>query len=181
MSDEHSIIRRIDESGVPLLLVRLLIGGLFIYMGVQKIGHPGDFLKQIHLYGLLPERPPYFLNGTAIVLPWLEVLCGAALILGVWLRGAALSVAAMLLVFTPAIFLRAMAIHAAKGTPFMEIAFDCGCGGGAVIIWQKLLQNTSLFLVTLLALLSRSRRFCLGPLLGRSRPAMSGNMATATD
>ena len=166
MSGNQSIVRRIDDSGVPLLLARLLIGGLFIYMGVQKIGHPGDFLKQIHLYEMLPERPPYFLNGTAIVLPWLEVLCGVVLILGVWLRGAALSVATMLLVFTPAIFLRAMAIHTAQGTPFMEIAFDCGCGGGPVIIWRKLLENTGLFLVALVALLSRSRRFCLGPLLG---------------
>ncbi len=161
MAANKSIIRRADESGVPLLLIRVLLGGLFIYMGVMKIGDPADFLKQVRAFEMLPETPPYFLNATAIILPWLEVFCGVALIVGFWLRGAAALIAIMLCVFTPAIFLRALAIHNTDGTPFFQIAFDCGCGTGEVIIWKKLLGNAGLLLVSLLALVSRSRRFSL--------------------
>jgi uncharacterized membrane protein YphA (DoxX/SURF4 family) len=130
-------------------------------MGAVKIGHPIEFLKQIRLYYMLPESPAIYLNGTAIVLPWLEVICGVALVLGTSVRGAAALIAAMLAVFTPAIFLRAWQIHQTTGTPFFEVAFDCGCGAGVVITWRKLLENAGLFVLALLAILSQTRRFCL--------------------
>ena len=161
MQQSPSLLRRLDGTGVPLLLARLLIGGFFIYMGIVKIQDPVAFLKQVRLYEMLPESPPHLLNGTAILLPWLEVVCGLALVLGVYLRGAGTIIALMLVVFTPAIFLRAWGIHSTEGTPFLEIAFDCGCGTGAVIIWQKLLGNTGLLLGALVAVFSASRRFCL--------------------
>ncbi len=169
MVTNRSILRRVDESGVFVLLVRLFLGGLFVWMGMSKIAHPDAFLKQVHLYEMLPESPAYFLNATALFLPWLEVVCGVALILGIATRGAALAVGGMLCVFTPAILLRALAIRAAEGTPFMEISFDCGCGSGVVIIWTKLLKNSGLALLSLVVLLARSRRFTLAMLLDRRR------------
>lgn len=161
MQQNPSLLRRLDATGVPLLLARLIIGGLFIYMGIVKIQDPIAFLKQVNLYEMLPQIPPHLLNGTAILLPWLEVVCGLALVLGVYLRGAGTIIALMLVVFTPAIFLRAWEIHSTEGTPFLQIAFDCGCGTGEVIIWQKLLGNTGLLLGSLVAVFSASRRFCL--------------------
>lgn len=170
MARSKSLVQRYDEAAVPLsLLVRLSLGGLFIYMGVNKIADPVAFLKQIRLFDMLPETPPYFLNGTAIVLPWLEVICGVLLILGIVRRGAAAWLAIMLCVFTPAIFLRAMAIHETAGTPFFQIVFDCGCGGGPVTIWIKLLENTGLLVVALLTLFSRSDRWSLAAVVGHGR------------
>jgi len=161
VNEPRSWIRRFDESGIPLLGVRLVLGGLFIWMGYNKIGHPVDFLKEIREYHALPESPALFLNTTAIVLPWLEVVAGSALILGVFVRSAAAVFAIMLAVFTPAILFRALEIRAQTGTPFFDIAFDCGCGAGVVVTWKKLLENTGLFLLALYGLLSLSRRFCL--------------------
>lgn len=158
-------LRRADDTGAPLLLLRLALGILFVYMGVSKIADPIAFLKGIRLYDMLPETPPYFLNGTAIILPWLEVFCGTALILGLWIRGAAACIGVMLAVFTPAIFLRAMHIREAEGTPFFQIAFDCGCGTGEVVIWSKLLGNVGLLLLAVLAIVARSRKFTLAWLL----------------
>lgn len=169
MAGNNTILRRLDDSGVPLLGVRLLLGGLFVYMGWSKAGDPFAFLKQIYLYEALPESPAIFINSVAIVLPWLEIIAGIALILGVYVRGAAATIALMLAVFTPAIFLRAMVIRTAEGTPFFEIAFDCGCGGGPVIIWRKLLDNGGLFLLSVYGIFSCSRRFCLGSWLRRRR------------
>ena len=161
MRTNPTLLRRLDATGVPLALARLVVGGYFIYMGVMKILDPVAFLKQIRLYEMLPESPPFFLNGTSIVLPWLEVICGLALIVGVYVRGAGALIAAMLLVFTPAIFLRALSIHNTEGTPFLQIVFDCGCGAGEVIIWKKLLANTGWFLAALVPVVSLSRRWCL--------------------
>jgi len=164
VNEQPSLIRRVDGSGLPLLLARLLLGGMFVFLGAAKLSDPIEFRKQIRQFHILPEEPGIALNSVAIVLPWLEVLCGSALILGARLRGAALLVALMLAAFTPAIFYRTMSIRAEKGTPFLEIAFNCGCGTGEVIAWQKLLENTGLFVLALYALFSRARRF------GEARP-----------
>lgn len=170
MPESVSWPRRFDRSGVPLLIARLVLGGLFIYMGAKKVQIPSEFLKQIRLYQFLPENPPFFLNGTAIVLPWLEILCGVALILGLWLRGAALACAAMLAVFTPAILVRALNLKAETGVSFFEVKFDCGCGAGVVITWKKLIENSLLFLLAVYAMFSRSTRFCLSTMLRGQAP-----------
>jgi len=185
MTPQPSILRRADATGVPLLAARLVLGGLFLYMGAHKLADPITFLKQIHLYDMLPESPPVYLNATAVVLPWLEIVGGVLLILGLFVRGAAAQLIVMFCVFTPAIFLRAMAIRAAEGTPFFDIAFDCGCGGGVVVIWRKLLANAGLLTLSVLALLSRSRRFCLSMWFQRRNPDpafchLCGSAARAT-
>ncbi|MFQ5414948.1 MAG: DoxX family protein [Phycisphaerae bacterium] len=155
-------LRRVDAGGVPLVLARLILGAVFIYMGVVKASDPITFLKNTRLFHILPESPAIYLNTTAIVLPWLEILCGTALLLGVWIRGASALLLGMLLVFTPAIFMRAWGMyHTGDYASFCSIAFDCGCGGGPVNSCLKLAENSGLVFVSLVALLSRSRRFCL--------------------
>ncbi len=163
--------RRWGDSGFPLLIARVILGGLFMYMGAKKIGDPVAFMKQINLYEMLPTSPGIYLNATAIVLPWVEIVAGLCLLLGVLIRGSSLALALMLATFTPAILLRAVAVLHETGKPFSEIAFDCGCGAGEVVIWKKLLENTGLFVLALVALFSRSRRFCLANLCCKKQGA----------
>jgi uncharacterized membrane protein YphA (DoxX/SURF4 family) len=165
-------MRWFDDFQVPLsTIVRVFLGGYFLYTGVVKALDPFTFLLGIRTYGVMPEQPPIFLNSTAVILPWLEIICGLALVLGVWIRGAALNIAVMLLVFTPAILMRGLEIQAEKAISFFDVKFDCGCGTGVEITWIKLCKNTGLFLLAVLALLSRSRRFTLDRLLDRVRSA----------
>ena len=103
ITEKPSLMRRLDESGILLLVVRLFLGFYFIHTGIVKAAEPIDFLKSVRLYGLLPETPPEFLNSTAVVLPWLEIICGMALVLGTRIRGAGLTIAMMMVVFMPAI------------------------------------------------------------------------------
>ncbi len=177
---EPSLLARYDRAAIPLaLVVRLFLGGYFIYTGFTKILDPVAFLKAVRLFDLLPESPAVYLNGTAVVLPWLEVICGVALVLGLFRRGAAALIAGMLCVFTPAIFLRALAMMKTDGLSFFEVEFDCGCGTGHEIIWIKLCKNTGLFLLAVAALASRSTCLCASSLFDRGKaPAAGGDLQT---
>lgn len=180
MANKDSWIRRMDRTGVPLLMARLVLAGMFLYLGISKIDHASGFLKLIRQYDMVPESPGIFLNSMAIVIPWIEITCGIWILLGTYLRGAGLVAISMLGVFTPIILIRALSIRAAEGTPFMAIAFDCGCGAGVVVIWKKLLENTGLFLLSLIVLFSCSRRFCLDSLAKR-RPASERSEQTGPE
>ena len=143
------------------LLARLALGGTFVYLGALKIGDPVGFLKAVRQFGVVADTDPTLLNAMAAWMPWLEVWCGLLLVLGVGVRGAALVLLALLLVFTPAIASRGLELQAERGTSFCDIAFDCGCGTGVVNVCSKLAQNAGLIALALLALLSPSRRFAL--------------------
>ncbi|MBU0719192.1 MAG: DoxX family membrane protein [Planctomycetes bacterium] len=178
MSKSPSTVRRLLDSGVVLLALRVFLGIYFIRTGIVKALDPTDFLKSVHLYGFLPENPPFLLNGTAIVLPYLEVVCGLALVVGAWLRGAALQIGLMLVVFMPAILLRTAAMmQADPALSFFDVKFDCGCGTGVEIIWIKMLKNSGLFLLALMVLFSRSRLLCLDGWRTRRQIRMDSNRA----
>ncbi len=167
MNAGSSWVRRLDETGAPFLIARIVLALTFIYMGSMKLGEPIEFLKQIRLYHMLPESPPIFLNAAAIVLPWLEIVAGVALLIGLRFQGAAAAVAILLLIFTPAILIRGLQILAEKGGSFFSLVFDCGCGSGPVVIWTKILANLGLLALAILVLLSRSRKLCLSSVLDR--------------
>ncbi len=165
-----SIIRRMDEVSIPVpVLLRIFLGAYFIHTGFNKVMYPFAFLKVLRLYDVLPETPPYFLNGTAVVLPWLEIVCGLVLVLGLFIRGAGALIAGMLCVFTPVIFLRALTMMGEQAISFFQVEFDCGCGTGMEIIWIKLCKNTGLLLLAIVTIVSRSRRFSLTMWLDRRR------------
>jgi uncharacterized membrane protein YphA (DoxX/SURF4 family) len=102
------------RSTIFLLVTRLILGGVFIYASVDKIIHPAAFSEAVYNYQILPD---VLINLTAIVLPWLELILGAFLILGLWLPGAALL--SNLLLVT---FFGALVFNLARG-----LDIDCGC------------------------------------------------------
>ncbi len=168
MTDPPSLLERVDNTHLPMLLARGVLGIAFIYYGIHKISDPIDFLKQIREYHLFPLSPPEFINMTAVVMPWIEVLCGVLLLVGLWLRGAAFMVLAMLTVFTTAIFIRTMRVYGEGGQSFCKIAFDCGCGAGLIVICKKLAMNLSMIGLALVGLLSRSRRYAVESLRAKA-------------
>jgi uncharacterized membrane protein YphA (DoxX/SURF4 family) len=161
MNASPGVIRRLDQTGLPLLAGRLVLGGMFIYLGYNKAIDPVGFLKLVREYPMVPESTPVLLNLIAVILPWLEILCGILLIAGVAVRGNAVLMLLMLAVFTGAVALRTVGIYNAEEIAFCAIKFDCGCGVGEVFICKKLLENSGLLLLSLLVLLSQSRKYCL--------------------
>jgi len=97
-------------------LLRLIIGVTFVYAGVVKALSPIRFTSDIHNYRLLPWSMAVAL---AFYLPWLEIWCGLALLLGRLYRAAI-----ALLVGLTIIFIVASASARIRG-----IDISCGCFG----------------------------------------------------
>ena len=95
-------------------ILRLILGGLFIYAGVLKLADPNGFAMTINLYGLVSWR---MANILAYVIPTIEVISGLGLILD--LRGALATVVAQLLGFMCILL---YALH-------LGLDADCGCFG----------------------------------------------------
>jgi putative oxidoreductase len=99
-------------------IVALIIGGIFIYAGVMKIFDPVGFANDIDNYKILPWPLTVRL---AFYLPWLEILCGLAVILGLLYRGGLLILTVLI-----SIFILASVIAKARG-----LDITCGCFGHA--------------------------------------------------
>jgi len=150
---------RFNVSEMSAVLVRWVMGGLLIYMGLVKALDPVGFLKLVRQYDLVQSA--VLLNSIAAALPWFEVFCGALLFVGVAVRGSALVLLAMLVPFTALVLKRALAIHAASTLAFCAVKFDCGCGLGEVFICHKLVENGLLMALSVWLLTGRGRALAL--------------------
>ena len=114
------------------LILRLILGGIFVYAGVEKIIDPAGFAQSISNYQILPHT---WINLLAITLPWIETLAGGLLMAGYWRKANTLILASLLIVFIAAI---GFAMH--RG-----LNINCGCTntvGGAKVGWKKLAEDT---------------------------------------
>ncbi len=69
-----------------ILVLRIILGGIFVYASTDKILHPAAFAEMIYNYQIVPD---FLINLSALVLPWLELFIGVCLISGKWMPGAA--------------------------------------------------------------------------------------------
>lgn len=94
--------------------VQLALGVLFVAAALPKIIDPPSFSHMIYNYRLVPGS---LINPMALLMPWIELLCGLALILGIWKETARTLIAALLV-----LFIIAIGINLARNN-----AIDCGC------------------------------------------------------
>ena len=120
------------------LLLRLILGVLFVVAGVLKLRDPVRFALEISNYQLIPAAS----GVMAAVLPMMEILAGIALIVlpRAWRQASALLVLAMVFMFTVAV----------GSAYFRGINIDCGCFGGAEgpITGWTLMRNFALLLAS---------------------------------
>lgn len=133
-----------------LLLLRLIVGGVFIWAAVTKIADPLAFAQDVRNYRLVGQVLSFL---TAIVLPWVELIAGVCLIIGVFPRSSALLISG-LLVF----FIVLVAITMVRG-----IDVDCGCFGtfSRKADFWLILEDSLWLVMSLVLLFSPANDFCL--------------------
>ena len=114
-----------------VLVLRVVLGAIFVVAGASKIGHAADFAAQIAGFRILPAS---VIAPLALVLPFLEVLLGAYLIVGLFTRAAAWIAALLLLVFDGAI----------ASAVIRGMSVSCGCFGPSdktVTTWSEVARD----------------------------------------
>ena len=101
----------------------------------MKVSDPAGFAEALYNYHLLPG---WMINPVAIILPWVEVVIGVSLLVGICTQGGALLGSGLL-----GIFACALAINLARG---LDIA--CGCFSTSTsaepITWLYLVRDLAL-------------------------------------
>jgi uncharacterized membrane protein YphA (DoxX/SURF4 family) len=102
-------------SSVPIQTVaQILLGAIFLYAGLSKFMNLDGFAGILKNYKMLPVNT---VGIVSILLPLLEIICGALLILNIFPRQMAIILVGLLIVF-----ILAIAINLVRG-----IHINCGC------------------------------------------------------
>ena len=119
------------------LILRVYVGYFFLYSSVSKIPYPAQFVEAAAAYQVIPY---WFVNLGALLLPWIEFVCGLFLIIGLRTKAVAILVCLMLLMFTAMI----------ATNMYWGESITCGCYDtvGEPIGWKKLGEELMLFLFT---------------------------------
>jgi len=119
-------------------ICRLLLGGIFLYAACPKLLHPAEFALLVNGYRLLH---PDLVNLAGITLPWVELIAGALLVLGVLPQSAALVAGGLLVAFIGGGFLALM-----RG-----LQIECGCFfpfmGGSKLNWVLFPRDLGMLLL----------------------------------
>ena len=128
--------------------VRITLGMIFIYAAVLKIADPVAFAGSVAAYKILP----YFANyAAAAVLPFLELVCGLLLVCGYRVKGAAIIIAGMNVVF-----MIALSSAIVRG-----LDIDCGCfkqGGEKTSPWIALARDAIFLAMTFVVLKTEGKK-----------------------
>ena len=129
------------NSPIIIVILRIILGSVFIYASIDKIINPNEFARNIANYHIIPFGLENFI---AIVLPWLELFIGIGLLVGFFVDGSAILSMGLLVIFIVAI----------SSAILRGYNIECGCGldEGELVGTKKLLENSILILTGLLVL-----------------------------
>jgi uncharacterized membrane protein YphA (DoxX/SURF4 family) len=96
------------------IIIRFILGAIFIAAGIPKILDTASFASVVYNYHLLPD---IFINIFAITLPWLEVIIGSLLIMGIWMPGTVIIYNLLMIAF-----IGALTFNTTRG-----LDISCGC------------------------------------------------------
>lgn len=160
---------RISFTAVPL--ARLLVGGIFLIAGFDKVEAPGAFADAVRAFHLLP---PNLVLPFALILPWIELLVALYLLVGFFSRVAAGGAILLLLSFVVAIgnsLLRGDTNHACGcfGSAAERNTVLAFLSGGATITWWDLIRDLLLIALAGGILILGAGPFSVDALLARRR------------
>ena len=126
------------NSQVIALIARVVFGSWFLYSGGLKIFGIGldRFTRDVTNYHLV--KPPFDVIA-AYSVPWLECIAGLCMMLGILRKGAILTTAGLVIVFSISI----------GWAWYHKLEISCGCHGGDTPIqyWNKVAEFTGYFIL----------------------------------
>lgn len=145
------MFEKIINNTYLLLAARIIVGMMFLIVGIGKISNAAEFAKEIGNYGILPEQ---FLNIASISVAWLELLIGLFFLFGVEIKASGLLIFLLLFVFTTAVI-----IAMAKG-----LNINCGCYSNIAsqkVGMPKVFENVGMMILTLIVLFSKNGKWTM--------------------
>lgn len=139
----HAVTEKPTAIGWLVFPLRLILGGLFMLAGYLKLSAVPVFAGAI--LGFKLNLPDHIVIGSAFVVPWVEIIAGAMLVLGFWTRAAAALIGALLLAFIAmlgSVIFRGIDAHCSC---FGKFEFPCD----GPIGWCHIIRNTVLLGMTL--------------------------------
>jgi uncharacterized membrane protein YphA (DoxX/SURF4 family) len=154
----NNLIQSILNNSWIELAACWILGLTFIYASFHKILTPADFARIVYGYSLFPDT---LINLIAIIIPFLELVTGFALIIGFYPRSTAITINGLLVAF-----IVVLAINLIRGHEF-----DCGCfsvGQSGYSSSPKVTIARDIFYLALgmqIVLFKGNRKSCFGRLI----------------
>jgi len=127
---KRPVLRKAMTHPYLVLAFRIYIGSLFVYASMYKINYASEFAETIASYQLVPY---WAVNLLALVMPWMELICGLFLVIGFRTKSAAATIAGLLALFSAAVAI----------SLFRDLPIGCGCfhALGEQMSWKTLLRD----------------------------------------
>ncbi|MFA6524871.1 MAG: MauE/DoxX family redox-associated membrane protein [Patescibacteria group bacterium] len=142
-------MNKIFVNDYATMILRILLGVVFIMAAMSKIPAPDEFMATVRQYNVLPD-PLETWYGYA--LPWVELIFGFAVVIGLFTRFSVTIINLMLFSFMIAILI----------TLYRGGLIACGCfNSESALDWSTYVRDLLFMVMAGLVTLSHKNRFSL--------------------
>ncbi len=141
-----------------LLVFRLILGAIFTASGIAKLSNRIELISVVSGYGLLPQGLVEFYGS---VLPWVELIIGCLLVLGLFSKMTSITGVVLLVSFISA---NIYTMFSGNGSG----SSLCGCFGAMIPLNHigSLILGSLMLLLAIALLFGDSRLFIITPSIG---------------
>ncbi|RKY61577.1 MAG: hypothetical protein DRP96_02815 [Candidatus Neomarinimicrobiota bacterium] len=130
------------------IIIRTVLGFIFLYASLDKIIYPQKFAEVIYNYRLMPIE---LLNICAIIVPWIEAFIGVSLLIGF-----RVDVSAFMLSVITFFFILMIISAIVRG-----LNIECGCfsldAEGSLVSWKRVIEDVFILVGGIFLLLNKKK------------------------
>lgn len=130
--------KAIWQNPYTAVVFRLVLGVSFIMASMSKIPYPAEFSENVAGFQMVPFLG---VNFWSLVMPWMELIAGLFLILGIRTRAASSIIGGLLV-----LFIVGLALNLMKDAPI-----NCGCfeSVGEPIGWELVIRDVVMLVMAM--------------------------------